>query len=124
MPPARTASYTCWTAASWMSRSCSMWRNYLAAAVRNLYRNRAYAGINILGLAIGFTAAILIGLYVRDELSYDRMWPHADRTYRLSMDIKGGTTAQSLGNADNRFGPAMELDFPELEFATRIGNAS
>jgi putative ABC transport system permease protein len=101
-----------------------MWRNYLSAAIRNLYRNRAYAGINILGLAIGFAAAILIGLYVRDELSYDRMWPHADRTYRLSMDIKGGTTTQSLGNADNRFGPAMELDFPEVEFATRIGNAS
>lgn len=101
-----------------------MWRNYLSAALRNLFRSRAYAAINILGLAIGFTAVILIGLFVRDELSYDRMWPDADRTYRLSMDIKGGVTTQSLGNADNRFGPAMELDFPEVEFATRIANAS
>jgi len=96
-----------------------MWRNYLSAALRNLFRNRAYAGINILGLAIGFTAAILIGLFVRDELSYDRMWPQAQRTYRLSMDINGPAPT-SLGNADPRFGPAMELDFPEVEFATRL----
>lgn len=101
-----------------------MWRNYFSAALRNLFRNRAYAGINILGLAVGFATAILIGLFVRDELSYDRMWPHPDRTFRLSMDIKGGPTTQSLGNADNRFAPAIELDFPEVEFATRLGNAS
>ena len=97
-----------------------MWRNYLAAAIRNLFRNRAYAAINIFGLALGFTAAILIGLFVRDEFSYDRMYPHAERTFRLSMDIKGPATT-SLGNADGRFGPAIELDFPEVEFATRLG---
>jgi putative ABC transport system permease protein len=96
-----------------------MWRNYLAAALHNLFRNRAYAAINILGLAIGFTATILIGLFVRDELSYDRMWPQAERTYRLSMDIKGPTVT-SLGNADGRFGPAIKLDFPEVESATRL----
>jgi putative ABC transport system permease protein len=96
-----------------------MWRNYLAAAVHNLFRNRAYAALNILGLAIGFTAALLIGLYVRDELSYDRMYPHAERTYRLRMDIKGPSTS-SLGNADGRLGPAIVLDFPEVESATRL----
>ena len=48
---------------------------------------------------------------MRDELSYDRMYPHADRMYRLSMDINGATRT-SLGNADVRFGPAMKLDFP------------
>ena len=96
-----------------------MWRNYLAAAIHNLFRNRAYAAINILGLAIGFAAAILIGLYVRDELSYDRMYPHAERTFRLSMDIKGATRT-SLGVADARFGPAIKLDFPEVEAQTRL----
>ncbi|HEY6456621.1 MAG TPA: ABC transporter permease [Steroidobacteraceae bacterium] len=97
-----------------------MWRNYLAAALHNLFRNRAYAAINILGLALGFTAAILIGLFVRDELSYDRMYPHAERTFRLSMDINGATRT-SLGAADARFGPAMKLDFPEVEAVTRLG---
>jgi putative ABC transport system permease protein len=96
-----------------------MWRNYLSAALRNLFRNRAYAAINILGLAVGFTAAILIALFVRDELSYDSMYPQADRIYRLSMDINGPSPA-SLGNSDSRLGPALQLDFPEVEQMARL----
>ena len=94
-----------------------MWRNYLAAAIRSLFRDRAYAAINIFGLALGFAATILIGLFVRDELTYDRAYPHSERIFRLQMDIKGAT---SLGVADARFAPALELDFPEVEFATRL----
>ena len=41
-----------------------MFRNYLAAALRNLFRNRAYAAVNILGLTLAFTTAILIALFV------------------------------------------------------------
>jgi putative ABC transport system permease protein len=96
-----------------------MWRNYLAAAIHNLFRDRAYAAINIFSLALGFAAAILIGLYVRDELSFDRMYAHADRTYRLSMVINGATRT-SLGVADERFGTWMKLDFPEVEDMTRL----
>lgn len=100
-----------------------MWRNYLAAALHSLFRDRAYAAINIFSLALGFAAAILIGLYVRNELSYDRMYPHAERIYRLSMDINGATRT-SLGSADARFGPAMKLDFPEVEAETRLRSRS
>ena len=63
-----------------------MLRNYLAAAIRNLFRNRAYAAINICGLALGFTAVILIGLFVRDELSYDRSGRATDRLYTMHRD--------------------------------------
>ena len=86
-----------------------MWRNYLAAALHNLFRDRAYAAINIASLALGFAAAILIGLYVRDEFSYDRMYPHSDRTYRLSMIING-VSRTSIGGADERFGTWMKLE--------------
>lgn len=61
-----------------------MLRNYLAAALRNLSRNRLHAGINIIGLAIGFTVAILVGLYVRDELGYDRFIEGHRDVYRLT----------------------------------------
>ena len=64
-----------------------MWRNYLAAAIRNLFRDRAYAAINMFGLALGFTAMLLIALYVRDEYSFDRQFPQADRTYRISVEV-------------------------------------
>ena len=65
-----------------------MLRNYLIAALRNLARNKLYAAINIVGLAAGFTAAILIALFVRDELSYDRFWPDYKRVYMVSTTIR------------------------------------
>ena len=94
-----------------------MLHNYFVAAIRSLFRDRAYAAINIFGLALGFAATILIGLFVRDELTYDRAYPHSERIFRVQMDIKG---AVKLGVADARFAPALELDFPEVESATRL----
>jgi putative ABC transport system permease protein len=60
-----------------------MLRNYLVTALRNLMRNRLYAGITILGLAVAFTAAILIGQFVRNELSYDHWIPGYQRVYKI-----------------------------------------
>jgi putative ABC transport system permease protein len=65
-----------------------MFRSYLIAALRNLARNRLYAAINIIGLAVGFAAAILIALFVRDELSFDRFWPDYQRVYMMAMDLR------------------------------------
>jgi len=64
-----------------------MFRSYLVAALRNLARNRLYAAINIIGLAVGFAAAILIALFVRDELSFDHFWPDYQRVYMMAMDL-------------------------------------
>jgi putative ABC transport system permease protein len=61
-----------------------MFRNYMAAALRNLVRNRLYAAINIVGLAVGFCAALLIALFVRDEYSYDRFFPGYRDVYLLT----------------------------------------
>jgi putative ABC transport system permease protein len=96
-----------------------MWHNYLAAAIRNLFRDSAYAAINICGLALGFAAAILIGLYVRDELGYDRAYPHSNRTFRILVHINAATRL-SLAVGDGRWAPALKLDYPEVEFATRL----
>ena len=59
--------------------TCLMFRNYLAAALRNLSRNRLYAGITIAGLAVGFAAAMLIALFVprRVQLRQVDSWPRA-----------------------------------------------
>jgi putative ABC transport system permease protein len=98
-----------------------MLKNYLVAAIRNLFRDRSYAGINICGLALGFAAVILIGLYVRDELSYDRAYPHSERIFRMHTELKG-VTRTSLAVSDSTLASALELDFPEVEFATRARN--
>ena len=60
-----------------------MFKNYFKIAFRNLIRFKAYSLINIFGLAIGIAACILILLFVRDELSYDKFNEKADRIYRV-----------------------------------------
>jgi len=65
-----------------------MLRHYIIAALRNLSRNKLYSSINVVGLAVGFAAAILIALFVRDELTFDRQWPDGERIYLLAAGLK------------------------------------
>ena len=58
-----------------------------AAALRNLQRNGVYAALTVTGLAIGFASAILIGLYLRHELTYDRFIPGHERVFLLSETL-------------------------------------
>jgi hypothetical protein len=60
-----------------------MFRNYLVTALRNIARHKLYSFINIAGLAVGLACAILIILFVRDELSYDKWVPGSERLYRV-----------------------------------------
>ncbi len=63
-----------------------MIRNYLLITLRNLARHRAYAAINIVGLAVGLTTSIFIFLWVIDEMSFDRFHPNADNIYRVMIN--------------------------------------
>ncbi|HKU12978.1 MAG TPA: FtsX-like permease family protein [Steroidobacteraceae bacterium] len=65
-----------------------MLRHYILAALRNLARNKLYSTINVVGLAVGFAAATLIALFVRDELTFDRQWPQGDRIYLVAASLK------------------------------------
>jgi putative ABC transport system permease protein len=60
-----------------------MWRNYLTVGLRNLARNRTYAFINIVGLAIGLAACFALFVYVRYESSYDRWLPDSERIFQV-----------------------------------------
>ena len=62
-----------------------MLTNYLITFLRILLRQKVYSAINVFGLAIGIEAAILIGLYIVDELSYDRFHADAVRIYRNDL---------------------------------------
>lgn len=95
--------------------------SYLAAAIRNLLRNRAYTLINLLGLVLGFTAAILIALYVRDEYSYDRFIPNHERIYQVGEIIEPpGRGAMRLAISAVTDASALQLAFPEIEATTRL----
>ncbi len=97
-----------------------MIRNYLIIAIRNLLRQKGYSIINISGLAIGLAAFILIVLYVKNELSYDKFHDKADRIYRISVEgmISGDVLNVAVSAAPT--GEAMVRDIPEILTATRI----
>jgi putative ABC transport system permease protein len=102
-----------------------MFHNYLAAALRNLLRNRLYTAINVVGLAVGFAAALLIMLFVRDELSYDTWIPNHERTYLLTQaDRTPGRAAVFNEAAYATIAPALKLDFPAIEAVARLVPAS
>ena len=61
-----------------------MFNNYFKIALRNLQRNKIYSFINIAGLSIGLACAMLILLYVKDEVSYDRFHKNVNNIYRIA----------------------------------------
>src|SRR5687767_8689839 len=98
-----------------------MLQNYLAAAIRNLIRNGAYAAINIAGLALGFAAAILIALYVRDEYTYDRFFPHYERIYKLDSTIAlPGRPPIHGSQTFSDIAAALKLEFPAIAMTARM----
>jgi len=100
-----------------------MFRNYLMAALRNLARNRLYAGINIGGLAVGFAAAILIGLFVRDEFSYDSFIPGHQHVYRVStIRIVPGRGPMFVPVVPPDLAAWMKLDFPGIQSVARLAS--
>jgi putative ABC transport system permease protein len=103
-----------------------MLRNYFKIAIRTLFKHKTFSFINISGVALGLTCFLLLAIYVKDELSYDRHHKNADRIYRLSRTFlsKDGTESLRLGHAAPPFGPLIQQDFPEVEQVVRILDAS
>jgi len=97
-----------------------MIRNYIKIAFRNLWRHKSFSFINIVGLAVGMTAFLLIFMYVRFELSYDRFHAKADQVYRLNVDIKSANDLMKEPWSSAPMGPALKADFPEIVESTRL----
>jgi len=97
-----------------------MLKNYITIALRNLFRQKGFAIINILGLTIGLTVSALIILYIVHELGYDRFHDNAERIYRVA--IHGEISGQELNVAVSSppFGPALVNDYPEVVDYTRL----
>ncbi|MBI9053709.1 MAG: ABC transporter permease [Bacteroidales bacterium] len=93
-----------------------MLRNYFTTAFRNLFKNKIFSIINIIGLAIGITACLLISLYANYELGYDKDIKDIDNLYRVLYErvSETGETVQ-FASASPPVGPAIEEKFPEIE---------
>ena len=96
-----------------------MLRNYLKIAFRNLWTNRVYSAINVLGLAVGVTSCVLIMLFVNDELSYDCFLPNANRIYQVNIAGNFGGSEFNTNGSPPPVGRTMAGEFPEIEAYTR-----
>ncbi|RFS16297.1 ABC transporter permease [Emticicia sp. C21] len=103
-----------------------MIRNYFKIAFRNLARQKGFTFINSAGLVIGLTCFLLIGLYVKDELSYDRFNKNADNIYRVTRIFKSkdGKVSLHLGQVAPAFMQYFQSDFTEVEQITRLLDAT
>ena len=95
-----------------------MLSNYLKIAWRNIVGNPLFSAINIIGLSIGLACCIMITMFVRYEVSYDKHWDNADRIYRVTRDFLGNNL--QLAAVAPPIAPLMKQDFAEVEDITRI----
>jgi putative ABC transport system permease protein len=97
-----------------------MFANVLAAALRNLARNPLYAAISIASLAIGLAAAILTGLYIRDETAFDGGMAGVGQVYVVISDYRlGSSKPKIVDNIVPPVGPDLKLDFREVLHSAR-----
>ncbi|HEV7334203.1 MAG TPA: ABC transporter permease [Flavisolibacter sp.] len=96
-----------------------MFRNYLKTAVRNLLRQKAFSVINILGLAIGMASAILILLWIQNEVSHDRFHEKGDRLYTLNNRDRFNGELWAWNSTPNLLGPTVKADYPDVEDVVR-----
>jgi len=97
-----------------------MLRNYLITAWRSLCRRPGFATLNVAGLAAGLTCVLLIGLWVADELSYDRFHADADRTYRVLNEFDIPELQALLAHTPSALAPVLQADYPQVEQVVRV----
>ncbi|MEB8328371.1 ABC transporter permease [Flavobacteriaceae bacterium KMM 6897] len=97
-----------------------MFKNHIKIAWRSLKKQPFFTFLNTFGLAIGMAGALLISLYIYDELSYDKMFADADRIYRIDADIKFGGAEIKAAEAAPPMAAALKRDYSQVESAMRF----
>jgi putative ABC transport system permease protein len=97
-----------------------MFRNFITIAVRNLVRHKIYTLINIAGLAIGIASAILILLYVQDELTYDKFHENHNQIYRAGLHATNQGNEFMIAISCVPLAPTLVRDYPEVISVTRL----
>ena len=98
-----------------------MFRNYFKTALRNLLQNKTYSFINITGLSLGLACAILIILYVNDEVSYDRFHKNVSQVYRIDKQQTREDGGVHFGSYTGYFpGPRFAARIPEIQSFVRF----
>jgi putative ABC transport system permease protein len=98
-----------------------MLKNYLLVTIRSLLREKFFVAINVIGLAVGMAACILIAIYVRHELNFESFQENRDTLYRVLVHLKlPWSDNGSLNMTPPALAPAMVAELPEVVNATQI----
>lgn len=95
----------------------AMFRNYMIIAFRKMMRNRMFAFLNLVGLAVGMACFLLIGLWIKDETGYDRFHENRERLYQVMVVHPSGIHDM---NSPYALAPILKDKFPEISDQTRI----
>lgn len=100
-----------------------MFRLNLKIALRNLWRNKTSSAINIIGLAVGLSACLLLLLYVNYEMNFDRHFKDSDKIYQVMTNFQdaNGKITSTGGVPGNGIAMAIKSKIPEVDLITRIG---
>lgn len=100
-----------------------MFRNYILTSLRNLSKYKGYTTINLLGLVLGISAFVILGLYVLEDLSFNKFNSNYERIARvLTVDKARGVSSQDVGVSYPALATAMRENIPEIEETVRIIN--
>ena len=93
-----------------------MFKNYLKTAWRNIARTIGYSTLNIAGLAIGMAVALLIGLWVYDQYSYDKFLPEYQSVYRVQRNYNSNGDTLTFQTTSLKLADALRTQVPEIEY--------
>jgi putative ABC transport system permease protein len=102
--------------------SVEMLKNYLTTALRNIKKHKVHTVINVMGLTIGLAFFILIGLYARSELGYDRFHENKDRIYRVEQVLAHESGTENTAGCPTPLSGVLPVEIPEVESVTRVIN--
>ena len=91
-----------------------MIKNYLKIAWRNIIHSKVYSALNILGLAAGMAVALLIGLWVNYQYSYDKFLPDNGQLYRVERNFNSNGDTLTFGSTSLKLADALRNNFPEF----------
>ncbi len=96
-----------------------MFSNYLKTARRNMLRNKIFSFINITGLSIGLACCMLIVLYTKDEVSFDRFHEKKEQIFRVTATMTNENETNRIGSTNVIVGPSFAEEIPEVETYVR-----
>jgi len=97
-----------------------MIQNYLKIAFRNITRHKGFSFINIFGLALGITCALLIFMWIYDEVTYDKFHTQIDKIYRVEQDQFYNGESYHVNVTPYPSGEGWKQEIPEIEDAIRF----